>query len=173
MKLTLNFIFLLLSHFCFSQNDMTKTSFSKDNYEIQYPINWRLDTSRLMGTEFFVFSPLENETDKFSENVNVLIQNLEGHNIDLKAYKEITDNQLKNMVNDSEIYESAIIKTDNKEYYKAVYAMTQGKFRLKITSICFIKNDKAYLVTFSAELDKYDQYKKAGEEILTSFSLIK
>jgi hypothetical protein len=126
-----------------------------------------------MGTEFFVFSPLENENDKFSENVNGIIQDLSGQNIDLEKYKQITDKQLTDMATDGQVFESAIVKTEKMEYFKTTYAMTQGKLRLKITSICFIKDDKAYLVTLSSEFDKYDSYKKVGEEILNSFSLKK
>jgi hypothetical protein len=173
MKLTLTSILFLFTHFCFSQTDTTKMSFSSGNFEIQYPKTWRLDTSRIMGTEFFVLSALENETDKFSENVNGIIQDLSGQNIDLEKYKQITDKQLTDMVTDCKVFESSIIKTDNKEYFKVIYAMTQGKFRLKITSLCFIKNNKAYLTTFSSEFDKYDAYKKVGEEILNSFSFTK
>lgn len=173
MKLILASILLLLTHFCFSQTDTTKTSFSKENFKIQYPKTWRIDTSRIMGTEFFIFSPLENENDKFSENVNGIIQDLRGQNIDLEKYKQITDKQLADMATDCKVFESAIIKTDTTEYFKTTYAMTQGKFRLKITSICLIKNDKAYLTTFSSEFDKYDSYKIIGEDILESFNLTK
>lgn len=169
MKLTLISILLLLTNFCFSQYDTTKMSFSKDNFKIEYPKNWSIDTSKIMGTEFFIFSPLENEADKFRENVNGMIQELSGQNIDLEKYKQITDNQLTEMVTDCEVFESSIVKTDDNEYFKTTYAMTQGKFRLKITSICYIINDKAYLLTFSSEFDKYDSYKKVGEEILQSF----
>jgi serine/threonine-protein kinase len=126
-----------------------------------------------MGTEFIIFSPSENENDKFSENVNGLIQNLRGQDIDLGKYKEITDKQLTEMVTDCKVFESSIIKDGNKEYFRTIYSMTQGKLKLKITSICFIKNEKAYLLTFSAEFDKYEQYKKVGDEILSSFSLTK
>jgi hypothetical protein len=49
--------------------------------------------------------------------------------------------------------------------------MSQGKFRVKITSVCFIQNEKAYLSTFTAEVDKYDAYKKIAEQILASFKV--
>ena len=171
MKLTFTSILFLLAAFCFAQSDTSKASYSNDKIKIEYPKTWRLDTSGIMGTEFFVFSPLENEKDKFSENVNGLIQDLSGQNIDLEKYKQITEKQLTDMATDDKVFESSIIKSDNKEYFKIIYAMTQGKFRLKITTVCFIKNDKAYLATFSAELDKYEQYKKRGEEVLSSFQL--
>jgi len=125
----------------------------------------------MMGTEFFVFSPLENDTDKFRENVGLLIQNLAGQNIGLEQYKKITDGQITEMATDGKIFESLVLKSDKGEYYKVTYAMTQGKFRLKITSFCYIKKDKAYLVTFTSAFDQYDQYKKTGVEILNSFSL--
>jgi hypothetical protein len=76
------------------------------------------------------------------------------------------------MLTDGKVFESSIVKGE-REYFKAIYAMTQGKFRLKITSVCFIKNNKAYLATFTTEIEKYDLYKKEGEEILNSFSLKK
>ena len=145
--------------------------FAKGDYKLKYPETWRLDTSGNLGPELFVFSPLENDTDKFSENVNVLIQNLQGQNINLEQYKQITEKQLADLATDGKIYESSILKTDKGEFFRITYAMTQGKYRIKITSICFIRNDKAYLATFSSELDKYDNYKEFGEQILSSFSL--
>ena len=175
MKLTLFLILIILSNCSYSQADTANQmiSFAKDNYKFQYPKSWRLDTLTKLGPELFVFSPLENESDKFSENVNVSIQNLSGQNIDLAQYKEITDKQVTDLATDSKIFESSILETNKGEFFRITYAMTQGKFRLKITTVCFIRNDRAYLATFSSELDKYDNYKKFGEQILSSFSLTK
>jgi hypothetical protein len=175
MKLTLFLILIILTNRCYSQTDPANPmiSFEKDNYKFQYPKSWRLDTLTKLGPELFVFSPLENESDRFSENVNISVQNLGGQNIDLSQYKQITDKQVTDLATDSKIFESSIVKTNKGEFFRITYAMTQGKFRLKLTTVCFISNDKAHLATFSAELDKYDNYKKIGEQILNSFSLIK
>ena len=175
MKLTLFLICIIGATCCYSQGDATNqmVDFAKDKYKLQYPRSWRLDTSTKLGPELFVFSPLENESDKFSENVNVSIQNLGGQNIDLAQYKQITDKQVEDLATDGKVFESSIVKTNKGECFSITYAMTQGKFRLKITSVCFISNDKAYLATFSAELDKYDNYKKVGEQILSSFTVAK
>jgi len=175
MKLRLVLAFITVTNCCFSQADPTiqLVSFSKDNYQLQYPNSWRLDTSGNLGPALFVFSPLENETDQFRENLNVLVQDLTGQNIDLEKYKQITDKQVTDLATDGKIFESTILKSDKGEFFKITYAMTQGQFRIKITSICFIRNDKAYLATFSSELNKYDSYKNIGEQILSSFSLTK
>ena len=86
MKSITLFILLILTHSAFSQNSISteKAKFIKDSYNIQYPKTWKLDTSKSMGVDLFIFSPLENETDKFRENVNILIQDLRGQNIDLE-----------------------------------------------------------------------------------------
>ena len=173
MKLISITILLFLTSFCFAQTDATKSIFSKDNYTIEYPKSWQLDTSGLMGTAFFLFAPLDNQRDKFSENLSLIIQDLAGQNINLENYKTITDKQITDFATDPKVFESRIKKINDTEYFRIVYAMTQGKSRLKITSICFIKNDKAYLITFTTALEQYEAYKKTGEEILSSFSLTK
>lgn len=171
MKFTLLSMMLLLSNFCFSQNDLEESRFTKDNYTIHYPKAWLLDTTKMMGSEFFIFSPLENELDTFKENVNGIIQDLKGLNIDLEKYKLITDQQLSLLVTDLKEYESSIITENNVSYIKVSYKMTQGKFKIKTTSHCTIKDDKAYLLTFTCLVDTYDKYKTVGEEILNSFRL--
>ena len=98
-----------------------------------------------------------------------MIQDLKGEDINLSRYKEITDKQIRDFASDGEILESSIVRKNNQEFYRITYTMSQGKFRVKITSVCFIQNEKAYLSTFSAEVDKYDAYKKTAEQILTSF----
>lgn len=145
--------------------------FSAPQFSIKYPTDWRLDTSRLMGTELLLFSPLEGEGDLFTENVNVLIQDLSGQNIDLQQYRKITESQLAVYANKDGVQESVIVKTGSSECYIVHYTMRQGELNLNIESICFIKNEKAFLVTFTTEIDKYEKFKELGESILSSFKL--
>jgi hypothetical protein len=172
MRIILVTLFLALTSHSYSQT-IQKTEFVNKMYQIKYPKNWQLDSSKTMGTDLLLFAPLENESDKFRENVNIIIQNLAGQNIDLEKYKLITDNQLANAALDAKVSESEIVKTGSESFYRTTYAMTQGKLRLKISSKCFIKNDKAFLVTFTSEIEKYDSYKKIGDEILNTFRLRK
>lgn len=167
MKLILFASLFFLNHLSFSQPG--KQTIARNGYQIQYPTTWHLDTTGIMGAELFVFSPLTDTADKFSENVNLLIQDLKGQQIDLKAYKKISDDQFA-QVQDGKVEESAIIKAGTKEYFRATYSMTQQNIHLRVTSICYIKNEKAYLLTYTALANTYEQYKKVAEEILYSFS---
>jgi hypothetical protein len=173
MKIITLLLFVFLAYAGFSQDDtlINWNELTKGNFKISYPKGWTIDTSKKLGVDLFIFSPLENKDDNFKENVNILIQDLSGQGINLNKYKQITEQQLNDMPGIS-LFESSVLKSEKGEYYKITYAMTQGANRLKILSLCFIKNNNAYLATFAAVFDKYDQYRNIGEKILNSFTLI-
>ncbi len=171
MKIWLTISLLGLSTFCLSQTTTPNIVFSSKSFKISFPTSWQLDTTKNMGAECFIFSPLENEKDNFRENVNVMIQDLSGSQIDLEKYKQITEQQLKQYDATAQVFESSIIKQSGGNFYKVLYSMTQNKNKLKITSVCFIKNEKAYLITLTTKIETYEKYKKIGEDILNSFSL--
>lgn len=172
MKFSLTLVLFAVTQFCFAQTDAEKVVFTKNNFTLEYPKTWQSDTTRAMpGVQLFLFAPSAKEEDKFRTNINVMIQDLTGQNIGLEEYKAITDKQLVALGANGEVIESVIVKKDKKEYFKTTYAMTQEQLKLKIASVCLIKNEKAYLITFCTEFDRYEQYKKVGEEILSSFMI--
>lgn len=172
LKTILILSIVLMTRICVAQEKASAdtTSFSKNNFTIRFPTSWRVDSSGLMGSQVFLFSPLENSTDQFRENVNVLIQDLAGTQVDLQRYKEITESQVDQMITDGKLLESIIVKSD-RPHYKVVYEMRQGKFLLRIVSVCYIRDKKAYLATFTSELAKAELFKEIGDRILATFVL--
>ncbi|MBC7937532.1 MAG: hypothetical protein H7Y86_19465 [Rhizobacter sp.] len=77
-------------------------TYSTEAYTVQYPANWRIDTSKQNKAEFSIFSPKETLVDKFSENINLIIQDFKGQNIDLKKYAQISEEQIKANAKDLE-----------------------------------------------------------------------
>ena len=157
-------------------NAQTKTptldkTYKNDVYKISYPNGWRVDDSKVNNADLFLFSPLK-AGDNYSENINVLIQDLKGMDMDLEKYKKISENQFATVLSNSKILESKIINTKGKNYYTLSFSYPQGEFNLKGTSICYIKNEKAYLVTFTALETTYIEYKEIGEKILMTFEFI-
>lgn len=145
----------------------------QSNYSIQYPSTWELDQSGQMGTSFILFSPLESDKDKFKENVNLLIQDVSGQNIDLNKYTEISEGQIKTMITNSALIESKRMKNDRGEYHKIIYSGDQGKFHLKFEQYYWVINDKAFVLTFTSEQGKFADFLEIGEKILNSFILKK
>lgn len=174
LKTILILSILLIGCICEAQEKASAdtASFSKNNFTIRFPAAWRIDSSGVMGSQVFLFSPAENSADQFSDNVNVLIQDLAGSQVDLMRYKEITESQIDQMITDGKLLESMIVKSE-RPHYKVVYEMRQGKFLLRVVSICYIRNEKAYLATFTSELAKAGLYKEIGDRILATFVLTK
>jgi len=182
----LNFLtpFLLISLFSSAQSLTNQESinqpqiikdwkkFDQSNYSIQYPPSWDLNISGQMGTSFILFSPLENEDDKFMENINLLAQDLSGLNIDLDKYTEISEGQIKTMVTNSSIQESRRMKINRSEYHKIIYSGEQGIYQLKFIQYYMVINDKAYVLTFTSEENKFEDYIEIAEKILNSFTFI-
>lgn len=163
---------------CGQQNDTNKIEsaeqwkkYSDSNCEIQYPSEWNENTSGQMGTSFILFSPLTSDSDKFRENVNLLIQDLQGQKMDLDSYVELSKNQVKTLVTNGEIIESEQQNNQNGEHHKLVYYGTQGLFDLRFEQYFWIIDNKAYILTFTSEKEKFATYKDLSEKILNSFKM--
>lgn len=176
------FFFLLVPLFACSQTTTKQVSDAKNTtinsnwktfdqpyYSIQYPSSWNLNQNGQMGTSFIILSPKESEQDKFSENVNLIIQDLTGKDIDLDKYTKISEEQVKTLLTNSVIIESKSFKKDNAEYRKFIYTADQGIFHLKTEQYYWVVKEKAYVLTFTSEQNKYVDYVEIGEKIMNSF----
>jgi len=146
---------------------------TQDNYSFQYPSNWELDTSGQLGTSFILFSPQESEEDPFQENVNLLIQDLTGMNIDLDQFTAISEEQVKSLGTNSNLIESKRMKSGNTAYQKIIYTADQGLFHLQHEQYYWMINEHAYILTLTTEQHQFDNYKETGERILNSFTFTK
>ena len=146
-----------------------KVEYSKKNYVIEYPSTWKMDTSKSFGTEFTLFSPKENKEDKFSENINLIIQDLAGKSIDLDKYAQLSEEQIRTNAKDLKGLNKIKTRSEPNEFYKFTFEMTYGAFILNTEQYYFVKDEKAYVITFSSETGKS---KIIGQKILNSFKLI-
>ncbi len=144
--------------------------FDKPEYSVEYPSNWQIDASGQMGTQFFILSPLDSETDNFKENVNLIKQNITStYNLD--NYIQLSINQIKTQVKNSKITQSKRIKKGGNEFHILKYKGIQKQLYLSFTQYVFIENEQAYILTFTKEPSKEKAYKKIENHILNSFKL--
>jgi hypothetical protein len=170
-KLKLTALLLLIAHLnLFGQSNKWNFINEKD-YSIQYPEKWELNKSGQMGTSFILFSQLNSDTDKFKENVNLIIQDLTGHNIDLNKYVEISEGQIKTMITDGNIISSNRIKKKETEFQKVIYTGKHEMSDLKFEQYYWVQDDKAYVLTLSCEVSEFNDFKDIGERILESFKI--
>jgi hypothetical protein len=146
-------------------------SLDEIGYGIQYPDNWDVDTSGQMGMSFIIFSRQTSPQDSFRENVNLLIQDLTGLNINIDAFVKISEDQVTTMYKEGKIHESKRIKNQAKNFHKLVYSGSQGPFVLKTQQYYWVENDKAYILTLTCEAAQFDSYIQTGDKIMNSFVL--
>lgn len=141
----------------------------ENGFSVQYPQDWTLDQSGQSGTTFIVLSQPISPDDQFRENVNLLIQDLSGLNMDLTKYTEISLDQIKMMLTNGNIIESVRRKANGLTFQKVVYTGTQGVFKIYCEQYYWVRDNKAYVLTLTCETDQLDSYKVVGEKILNSF----
>lgn len=144
---------------------------SKENYSIQYPEEWKPDQSGQMNTKFMLFSPTKDSNDSFSENVNLIVEDLTGHNISLDQYVELSENQVKSMLENGSIVSSERVNGDKEAYHKIIFTGNQGAFNLKFIQYYFVHPNKAYVLTLTCEANQFENYQATGEKILNSFQI--
>lgn len=144
-------------------------TFDGIHYAVQYPPDWELNQSGQMGTSFIFLSPLDHETDRFRENVNLLVQDLTGSLVDIDRYVELSEGQVKTMMSNSVLLESTRMKNAGPEFHKMVWEADQGFYRLKFQQYIWIMHQQAYVLTLSCEKSAYADYRETGEKMLNSF----
>jgi hypothetical protein len=141
---------------------------SRNGYSITYDSGFRLDESGSNGTEFYLFSQKVKPGDDFVENINLIIQDLGTLKYDLNQFVTLSENQIKT---NGKLIESARKKSSEKEYHLLIF---EGKFNgldLKFLQYDFVKNDKAYILTFSAKKNEFADNQKKMELIMNTFEL--
>ena len=167
MKRTLT-ILVLLSFYSGLAQGLTEEH-TTDLYTIKYPKSWIFSADDQMGATFHILSPKDSEEDVFNENVNLIIQDLAGTNIDLDAFVQLSEKQIKELIPKSNIIRSERLKSGSLELHKVVYTGEINGFNLKLIQHYQINNDKAYILTFTAQESAYEGYKYFGQQILNSF----
>lgn len=141
------------------------------NFSIQYPDSFELNTSGEMGLTFILLSRQTSHLDLFRENINLIIQDLTNQNINLDKFVEISEEQIKTMINNSTIVENKRIKTADSEFHKKIFTGNQGQFNLKFVQYYWIVNQKAYVLTLTCEQNQFDNYIEIGERIMNNFKI--
>ncbi len=159
----MKYLFLLIFAIGFSQKPEWKT-LENSEFLIKYPGQWELNQSGISGTNFILFAP--NQSPTFRDNLNLIIQDLKGQNIDLNKFTEISVGQIKQYITNSKILQS---ETTTK--HKIIYTGSQGQLNLKWEQYYWVKNEKAYVLTFTADQNSFGKQIEIVNSIMDSFKI--
>lgn len=139
-----------------------------NDLEIYYPPAWNFNASGKMGALFVISSPLESEDDEFQDNINLVVYSLADSHIELSDYYLATMNDIKKQLLSVNIQEEKKLTNNEIEIQKVIFTTTQDDFVMTIQQYYFIHNQKAYIMTFTAEETKFDEYVEYVDLIMNS-----
>jgi eukaryotic-like serine/threonine-protein kinase len=129
---------------------------------IQYPSDWgRLDLSFLQDSADIDFYPLADTS--LAKNLKIQVKNLPFHNMTLEEYTNSQINPLEEKLLESNTTTLAGIPG-----YEIVFTSVQG---LKTMQVWTIKDDKAYIITYVAKEEDYENDLQIAQKMIDSFEI--
>ncbi len=147
--------------------DYTNT---EGKYRLSYPSTWT-QTSTESGIIFL--TPAEGEDDQFQENVNILLQDLSAQPMTLEEFTKLSTDQYDAMKESVEVLSVDNATVAANKAKKVMLTLDYSGRPLKLMQYWFIKNDTAYVLTYTAEVGKYTKYEADANKMMTSIALIK
>jgi hypothetical protein len=118
-----------------------------------------------------LLSPLENTTDNYRENVNVVTEKVTS-STNLNDYVEYNKNNLGKFLTTSKIV-GVTSNTVNGVPAKVVhYTHNLQGFDLDVLAYILMKDNIAYIITCSAKDGKLEKYREDFEKIVSTFKII-
>jgi hypothetical protein len=160
------FVFNLV---CFAQDAPTAkppawATWKGEGVSLSHPTAWTVANERDKGVVVAFLSPLDSG-DVFRENVNLLVQPI--GELDLPGYIANTEQQVREAR--GEMIHSATQRNGTGEYHTFEYTATMNDVPLHFKQEVRLRGGRAFLVTFTAHRDAWDDTLYIAEAILGSF----
>jgi eukaryotic-like serine/threonine-protein kinase len=132
------------------------------NFELSYPNDWQ--AKEISGIVVFL-SPLESLDDKFSENVNVVVENVAAYPLNSEEYAKVADEYWLSLDPKIKIidFQKSTIGGQDAFYTVAI----DGTYKYK--QYKFVNSGNAYVLTYTSEPDKFDKFLDIADNIIRSF----
>jgi hypothetical protein len=141
------------------------------NFSIQYPLHWKV-VEGFMGSVVAFGSPPESPGDKFSENINIAVEDLTAYpDMTLAKYEELGLAQLTSVMTDFKLMERRSLTISGVPAKQAIFTCRQGVFQLKLMQTYLLADNKALVITFAAEEATYREYEKVAKTMINSVLL--
>lgn len=146
-------------------NIAMKTFVSPDGtFQIGYPTNWQV-MEGFMGTVVSFLSPLVNAADTLTENVNIIVQPLEGESSLAEASRTALA-ELKQIEN-FHLLESTPFVIDKTSAHAVVYTGSAAPV-LKFKQAWTIRGGSLYIFTFASSVDSYRNYVRIFDRMIST-----
>ena len=140
------------------------------NIKLSYPDSYELQEG-LMGTVAVFLSEKESSTDLFQENLNVIVQDLSAQPMTLDEYNDLSLGQIETLITDSKIISSKKTTLAGKSAYEVIYTGRQGQYNLKWRQLWTVIDNTAYVLSYTSEINQFDNYFEVFNKMIDSFEI--
>lgn len=145
-------------------------TYEKDAFSIQYPETWELQITEKQGSKFILYSEME-ENDSFRENINLLAQNVKGMNMTMDKFAKMSEDQIKTMVQGGEVLKSERVENGKYHQHLMIWKGTIRNINMMFKQYFYLKDDRTYILTYTALPETFEKFLKEGQPVLESFKL--
>lgn len=145
---------------------------STENITVQYPADWQLKHNTTKAL-FVIKSPVENPSDNFSENVNLIVRNLPKEaQPDFKSLKDEVVQQLSATMDSFNLVYAKDIKWNKENGYEMSYNSfdKSSGLHISITQRFLFNNNRLLVSTYTSQRLKKDIYKATAFAIMDKMS---
>jgi eukaryotic-like serine/threonine-protein kinase len=137
-------------------------------YQLEYPADFTVKT---IGSATVFSSMAEDRAFAFSPSVNVVAVDLGEAPADLAEFYKQSKDALERSLVTVKFLEDKKEKLAGISAYRLVYVSRQKKADFKFMQVMCIRNNRAYVVTYTALQEQYDKFLKTAQAIIKSFQL--
>lgn len=148
----------------------TWETYTTNEYEVKYPSNWDFKNSESSMMDFLALCPLESDDDKLRENLNLVKENAQ--NLDIEGYFESTKTMLNKTFPELSIIGTKDLEKNGIAMKELSYTAKFGEDVLYFTQVYAVFQNIAYVLTFTSEKEKHQNFKTTEEEIFNSFKIL-
>ena len=145
-----------------SSNTSSWKSYSGDGYSIKLSSDWSKTKGSSAVDIAFAYDGT-SQNDDFAENINVVVQDLTGYDLDLESYKDLSMDQYAELdYNVDDIYKKTI---DGAKGYFCKVSCEESGINCVILQYFTVIGDNAYVFTFASDEDDFDDLEDEVMEI--------
>jgi eukaryotic-like serine/threonine-protein kinase len=141
-------------------------------FRVDYPQDWsKQNRDDFLATGAVFFSPLENDADRFKEQISVLVENLP-QDIPLSEYTKVSLSEIKQL-SDPNIGEAQVVAMGANEGRQIIYQGEENGISVQRMQTWSVKGNRAYVITYTALPESFNDYLPTVEKMIQSFETIK
>ena len=139
----------------------------KGKIKLLYPNDWQVQREPITNELGKFISPKENNNDTFQES---LIVSVESSDLSLEEYTEKTLQQINQNIS-QDFLQARAVTLDERQGTQVIYQRQTNDKQLKTMQSWTVVNNRAYIVTYTAEEDKFNKFQPIVTKMIDSMEI--